>query len=58
MRAAPGRGCEAPRLIARLSRQIGIASLNIRRRWPPVLVPIVAEYGEFHVKFYVGPPVL
>jgi hypothetical protein len=29
MRAAPGRGCSAPRLIARLSRQIGIASLNV-----------------------------
>ena len=29
MRAAPGRACSAPRLIARLSRQIGIASLNM-----------------------------
>jgi len=29
MRAAPGRACEAPRLIVRLSRQIGIASLKM-----------------------------
>jgi hypothetical protein len=29
MKAAPGRASEAPRLIARLSRQIGIASLNV-----------------------------
>lgn len=29
MRAAPDRACSAPRLIARLSRQIGIASLNV-----------------------------
>jgi len=29
MRAAPGRACLAPGLIARLSRQIGIASLNL-----------------------------
>jgi hypothetical protein len=58
MRAAPDRASEAPRLIARLSRQIGIASLDVRRRWPPALVPKVANYGEFRVNFYVGPPVL
>jgi len=58
MKAAPDRASEAPRLIARLSRQIGIASLNVRRHWPPVLVPIVAKYGEIRVNFYVGPPVL
>ena len=58
MRAAPGRACAAPRLIVRLSRQIGIASLNVRRRWPPVLALIVAKYDEFRVKDYVGPPVL
>ena len=36
MRAAPSRACEAPRLIVRLSRQIGIASLNMTGgRLPP-----------------------
>jgi hypothetical protein len=58
MKAAPDRASEAPRLIARLSRQIGIASLNVRRHWPPVWSLIVAEYGEIRVNFYVGPPVL
>jgi hypothetical protein len=58
MKAAPGWASEAPRLIARLSRQIGIASLNVRRRGPPVLALIVAKYDEFRVKDYVGPPVL
>jgi hypothetical protein len=58
MKAAPDRASEAPRLIARLSRQIGIASLNVQRHWPPVLVPIVAKYDEIRVNFYVGPSVL
>jgi hypothetical protein len=57
MRAAPGRACPAPRLIARLSRQIGIASLNASgRRLPPDFSPLkVAEYDEFRVNPYVGP---
>jgi hypothetical protein len=32
MRAAPGRAVSAPRLIARKSRQIGIASLVLTRK--------------------------
>jgi len=58
MKAAPDRASEAPRMIARWSRQIDIASLNVRRHWPPVLSLIVAKYDEFRVKLYVGPPVL
>ena len=54
MRAAPGRAVAAPRLIARMSRQIGIASLNMTERCP-IEPPKVAEYGEFRVKPYVGP---
>jgi hypothetical protein len=40
MRAAPGRASAAPRMIARLSRQIGIASLNMtgERSIPALLV--------------------
>jgi hypothetical protein len=56
MRAAPGRACPAPRLIARLSRQIGIASLNMSEgSLPPKLASKVAEYGEFRVNPHVGP---
>ena len=67
MRAAPGRAVSAPRLIARKSRQIGIASLVLTlegRRTLRVWPPMVADYGEFRVKSYgtgavlaeVGPP--
>ena len=50
MRAAPGRACEAPRLIVRLSRQIGIASLNVTGgTCLPIEPPKVAEYAEFCV---------
>jgi hypothetical protein len=55
MRAAPGRASAAPRLIARLSRQIGIASLNMTGAFTRSRPPKVAEYGEFRVKPYVGP---
>ena len=56
MEAAPGRACPAPRLIARLSRQIVIASLNTSEGFsPPDLASKVAEYGEFRVNPYVGP---
>jgi hypothetical protein len=55
MRAAPGRASAAPRLIARLSQQIGIASLNMTGAFAPIEPPKVAEYGEFRVKPYVGP---
>ena len=55
MRAAPGRACPAPRLIARLSRQIGIASLNMTGGTMPAnRASKVAEYGEFRVNPYVG----
>lgn len=50
MRAAPGRACEAPRLIVRLSRQIGIAFLNMTGGvCLPIEPPKVAEYVEFRV---------
>jgi hypothetical protein len=56
MRAAPGRAWLAPRLIARLSRQIGIASLNMTGGvCLPIEPPKVAEYVEFRVNPYVGP---
>jgi hypothetical protein len=56
MRAAPDRAWLAPRLIARLSRQIGIASLNVSEgSLPPKPASRVAEYGEFRVNPYVGP---
>ena len=55
MRAAPGRACLARRLIARLSRQIGIASLNMTGALTSDRASKVAEYDEFRVKPYVGP---
>ena len=56
MRAAPGWACPAPQLIARLSRQIGIASLNVTGgACLPIEPPKVAEYDEFRVNPYVGP---
>ena len=55
MKAAPGRACRAPREIARLSRQIGIASLNVTGGGcRPIEPPKVAEYTEFRVNPYVG----
>jgi hypothetical protein len=55
MRATPDWACSAPRLIARLSRQIGIASLNVTGGVRlPIEPPKVAEYGEFRVNPYVG----
>ena len=57
MRAAPDRAWLARRLIARLSRQIGIASLNASEGSiaSEIRPPKVAEYGEFRVNPYVGP---
>jgi hypothetical protein len=60
MRAAPGRASAAPRMIARLSRQIGIASLNMTGETldsGPFGRQTVAEFDEFRVKRYLGPPV-
>ena len=56
MRAAPAGACPAPRLMARLSRQIGIASLNLAGgTCLPIEPPKLAEYTEFCVNPYVGP---
>jgi hypothetical protein len=49
----------APQAIARLSRQIGIASLNISEGiLPRNLAEKIAEFVEFYVNPYLGPPPL
>jgi hypothetical protein len=53
MRAAPGRAFAAPQVIARKSRQIGIASLDLT---DTVMATKVAEQSEFRVNAPGEPP--